>query len=366
MKTKVRYHDLDLLKVLAIFFVCIYHFWYGGYHFPNKIVNFLNDYTYPFLSVCVPLFFMVNGALILNRKGFDAKKHYKSLLHLTIQFFLWHAITTLVMGILAGYDFFALGKAHLLNLFFFHMPVDEIEVNHLWFIPALFCVYMLYPFYKAIFSQEDSDPNARTVLTVFLAFSYIFYFLIRDFDNFKSMSIYLRSFATHSLSGFQPLGSYLGLLSFYFLLGGLLQKYREKASKVPALVCVLMILIGLALSYATVYVKDIQKLKYDPVFDGYGTNGTLLCTLGIFLLAGKVNFRFLEKARLMPLIECISANTLSIYYTHWILGRLIEEAGFVPEGFLWNILHGLFLVLAGTLIGLLLKRIPILKYLAER
>ena len=364
MDTKVRHHNLDLLKVIAIFAVCIYHFWYGGYSFSSVAATFLNNYTYPFLSICVPMFFMVNGALLLDREGFNAKKHYQGLLRLVAQYFVWYALTTLIMGILAGYDFFALGKAHLLNVFFFQLPVEEIEVNHLWFIPALCCVYMLYPFYKAIFSQDNAD--SKLALKVFLIFIYVYNFLIHDFDNFKALFPHLRSIATYALNGFHPFAGYIATMSFYFLLGGILHKNREKLKKIRAFWGIPMILAGLCLAYATRYVTALTNPIFDIVFDAYNTNGTLLCALGTWLLAGKVNFSFLQKVKLLPLIRCISENTLTIFYTHWILGSLIRKFCTYPVGHLWNLLHGVLLVSVGTLLGLALKRIPLLKHLITR
>lgn len=366
MKTKVRYHDLDLLKALSIFAVCIYHFWYGGFVFESSVAQFIFDAGLPYLSSCVPLFFMVNGALLLNRDRFDSKKHYKGLLHMFLQYYVWYALTIVILGILFRYDFLAQGKAHLLNIFLFHMPVSEVPATHLWFIPALCCFYVIYPFFRSLFAQEKTDPNARMGLIVFMGMIYVFDFLFQDFDNFKIASDHLRSFATYALDGFYPFIGHMGTLMFYFLLGGIFHRYRDKTAKIPAILCVLMILVGLGLSYATVCVKYAHEIYYDPVFEGFGTHGTLLCTAGTFLLAGKVNYKFLEKVKLLPLIHAVGDNTMSIYYTHWILGYIIAEFITIPVGPVWNVLHALVLVAAGTVFGLVMKKVPVLKGLVAR
>ena len=174
------------------------------------------------------------------------------------------------------------------------------------------------------------------------------------------------SIATYALNGFHPFAGYIATMSFYFLLGGILHKNREKLKKIRAFWGIPMILAGLCLAYATRYVTALTNPIFDIVFDAYNTNGTLLCALGTWLLAGKVNFSFLQKVKLLPLIRCISENTLTIFYTHWILGSLIRKFCTYPVGHLWNLLHGVLLVSVGTLLGLALKRIPLLKHLITR
>ena len=85
-----------------------------------------------------------------------------------------------------------------------------------------------------------------------------------------------------------------------------------------------------------------------------------------FLLADKINFKFLEKVKLLPVIHSVGDNTMSIYYTHWIFGFIIAEFCTIPISPVWNVLHALLLVAAGTLFGLVMKKVPILKHLVAR
>ena len=72
MEKKSRYGYLDLLKLIAMVMVCMYHFsWiqHTGYVRPFPLKTLVLRYFRGFDAVCVPLFMMVNGALLLNGKS---------------------------------------------------------------------------------------------------------------------------------------------------------------------------------------------------------------------------------------------------------------------------------------------------------
>ena len=77
MAERKRYGYLDILKIIAMMCVCLYHYpWirHTGYVRPFPADVLALRYFGVFDAVCVPLFMMVNGALVLNRP-FNLKKH---------------------------------------------------------------------------------------------------------------------------------------------------------------------------------------------------------------------------------------------------------------------------------------------------
>lgn len=365
MKSR-RYQYLDLLKVIAIFFVCMYHFWHGSRQEAYGPAGFLQTYFHSVLSTCVPLFFAVNGALMLNRETFDAGKHYKKLLVLFLQYGIWHGITAVILGISAGLDFSAMHKHQLLNIFLFLETPEDVDLNHFWFIMTLFGMYLLYPFVRAFFEREQQSRDARISLLVLWAVTYLLYFFVHDFAVFKTVSPYLMQLNMDGFQSFGPFGVRMGTMLLYFLAGGALHRYRQKTGKVPAAVCVLMILSGLLLSYGIVTLMAWQGVEhYDIVFEGYNTTGTLLCTVGIFLLASRAEEKLPEKGAFLSVIQCIGRNTMTVYYTHWILGSVLLPVLPIGYGFFWNLLKSGLLVICGTLLGEGMRRIPVVKYLVH-
>lgn len=66
MALQKRQHGLDLIKVLGMYLVILYHVVYP--HMPDVVTaptlrGYLRYYLETFLGCCVPLFFMVSGAL---------------------------------------------------------------------------------------------------------------------------------------------------------------------------------------------------------------------------------------------------------------------------------------------------------------
>lgn len=87
MKERILY--LDNLKVIAIFCVVYTHFILLG-------TGWLDHFTDVITYIGCPIFFMVNGALVLNREGFNLKNHLRKILHIYLVFGCWKFIMVFV------------------------------------------------------------------------------------------------------------------------------------------------------------------------------------------------------------------------------------------------------------------------------
>lgn len=359
-----RYNYLDILKGIAIFLVCMYHFWYGSDYSSFALLDFLQEFLYPILSTCVPLFFTVNGALLLNKKTFDGKKHLKKIVVFFLQYCVWHGLTLIILGLCNQVDFSSFRKYQLINVFLFLGNIEGIKVNHFWFIPVFCCIYLLYPFFRELFQKEHLESNARVSLMGLLAVIYFCNFLVHDFEIFKSIFPCLNNLTLLPVTTFEPFNYQIGTMLVYFFTGGFLHKYLSQKEKISLAGSIFLVLAGLTLSYAAVCTKDrIGDVDYDCVFDGYNTTGTFLCTVGLFISAFKAEKYIPSEGGVLTVARTIGCNTMTVYYTHWFFGIIIEELIPMGYGFLWNIFHAGMLVVSGTLLGEILKRIPGLKYL---
>lgn len=96
LNDKIRYKYLDLLKCIGIYMVCFYHFNTLNFDFlQGNIKNYFYYFIKGIFSICVALFFMVNGALMLN-KELNLKKHIKKILKLIILTYIWGSIQLLI------------------------------------------------------------------------------------------------------------------------------------------------------------------------------------------------------------------------------------------------------------------------------
>ena len=106
---RTRDLSLDYLKCFAMFLVCQTHY----KHFSSGILdNLLGILS----SSGVPLFFMVNGALLMKKPLADSSRHYKKSLRLFTQGIIWKAITIAVMSVSWHKSAFANGIKPYLNL----------------------------------------------------------------------------------------------------------------------------------------------------------------------------------------------------------------------------------------------------------
>lgn len=368
MPTKTRYCYVDAIKTVAIFFVCSYHFWSGGDYVYSETMGasvVFHRFLAGVLSTCVPLFLVANGAVLLNRP-FDAKKHYKSLAVLVGQYTVWRGISILMMGRHIGYSFRMLSVQELINHFLLFQPIDGIDEVHLWFIPMLCCIYLLYPFYKKVFDEEGHDSNSRITLMVLMGVLVFFNFCSEDFPIYRMLLPQTKDLDVKSLEYFDPFFFFTGTMSLYFLVGGFLHKYREKVVKIPAWVCVLAILGGMTLLLIGWYIACTNwGHHYDNIFGSYDSTPTLLCVLGISVLALKAETLLTKHGKLAKLVNCIGSNTISVYYTHWMLGYFLLPHLPIPNGILGNFLKAALFVAFGTLFGEVLKRIPVLRKLVR-
>lgn len=91
-KRRILY--FDFIKMISIFLVCFYH---GhslqlNYLEEGSINVYLNNFLVSFASMGVPLFFIINGALML-RKDLDLKKHIKKTRKVFLLTITWIIIT---------------------------------------------------------------------------------------------------------------------------------------------------------------------------------------------------------------------------------------------------------------------------------
>ena len=150
---KKRHDFVDLLKAIAIIFVLFYHFSIMNIDFIHNedLICYLNYYLKSLLSTCVPIFFFVNGGLLLNKSSLDIKRHVIKTIKILILTILWGIITLLILSLIRqeNLSFIEIIK----GVYFLKMGY----INHLWFFQALFIIYIIYPL---LFSTMKSSIKA--------------------------------------------------------------------------------------------------------------------------------------------------------------------------------------------------------------
>ena len=99
---KQRFVSLDILKFVAISLVCSCHFLY---YRDTGVENFIAILA----CVGVPLFFMVNGALLMNRE-FDLSRHLKKTVSLLAVLMVWKILTPVLEQFILRLDLASIPK----------------------------------------------------------------------------------------------------------------------------------------------------------------------------------------------------------------------------------------------------------------
>lgn len=366
MDGRRRFGYLDLLKIIAMMCVCLYHYpliRHTAYVRPFPADVLALRYFRVFDAVCVPLLMMVNGALVLNRP-FRLKKHVMRCITLLAGVYIWYLIT-MVLGHAwkNGLGFVTANWAGILQSAQYLYEYGGISTSHLWFIHMLVAVYLLVPMIRAAIDSEDAQ--IRKGILFFLGALGVFAFLLQDIQHVRAAVPVLRRLDLTGLETVNPMRSMYGAMAVYFLLGGLLHRAHARILRVPAWVCAAMVLGGSVVLFAEWYLVTIrEEAMYDIVFGGYSCLPTLAMTAGLFIAAAKLEDRLhICGGRLGGLTCLIGRNTLAVYYLHWIMGLTVLSLVQVQGSFAVNLIKAAVMVLSCALLGEGIRRIPLLRCL---
>ena len=285
-----RYDYMDWLRVLSIFVVV-------GIHVVSKIINSTtpDDWIWHFANVfdaglrwCVPIFFMLSGALLLTRGKEESVGEFlrKRLSKVVIPLIFWSFIYTL-------YNIYELGESYTAYEILVQFLTDDIYY-HLWFLYIITGLYIMAPFLKLLVLHMDKK-TFQAFLLFWILFSSFLPFLPKFFDFEIALNAGL----------FQP---YIG----YFLLGAYLVLYPVPKKYLMPL-GVLAAMSYFVTLWGTYYLNMGMPVgEFDDFFYEHYRPNTLLITLFIF-----IGFQHMEK-KIKPnaLITRISTATFGIYVIH--------------------------------------------------
>ena len=364
LSNKKRYYSLDFIKTLAIFLVCFYHFSTMNINIleDGSLTSYITYYIYGFSSICVPLFFMVNGSLMLN-KGYKFNEHVKRLINLIILIFLWGAIQLLTYAIIEGDTYTIKGFIYgVLNW-------TRGRIDSLWFLQALICLYIIFPIVKEIYDKEDKTLLKYMLFTVGLAsFGLVFMNMCSNICQFSLGKVNIeRNFFNILVDPFNPFRGFRAYTLIYFIAGAILvNKIKENKFSISNFKIVLLLLLSLFLLFLCgVMMSFTGDRIYDTVFEGYSTIFTFIICVLVFIIVFRNEDR-LEK--IGPIIKLIGSNTLGIYLLQGMVGaylRPIYRQISFNENIILNIILAIVIMMICLSITLVLKQIPIIKRLFE-
>ena len=308
---------LDYLKAFGIILVICYHCSYIPF-------NFL--FIEGAYAMCVPIFFMVNGYLMLRK---ERSIHDMILKNgkLLVVLFSWAFISTAVSMFCYG-EWNSVGliqgcKVLFYRSVFFRNPYS----NHLWFLKVIFVLNLLNPIFYSFLNKKRQCLYLLIILGLCT---------VRFFD--KIVGVFTN-----------PLGKWWEAFAlFYYVLGYVLLsgKYLQRFVKINIVILILLILVAVILQWGynwvflDGYLSELNQAKKwitDVVWDGYKAPFIVCLTSLVVLLFQRIRWRGCR------FIQFIGQYSLAIYVMQSPIQRLWEMV--LPLGEWMNFIPSIRIVL---------------------
>ncbi len=288
--------------------------------------------------VSVPLFFMISGALLLDKgKDITVKELYqKRLPKQAVPFLVWSGVYILMRVMM--------GKA-VLSFTIFSNLLHEPAYYQFWFMYTLLGLYLILPLLQALMNTLDKQRKDYMLLLVAL-FSVIVPLLTR----------YIPFFAISSHVDLVLFEGYIG----YFLLGSYLKDYGRAVSAGKALglyaVGAVVTLVGACVEYF--YSVSAGIAYVGNVYQNYLLPGVVMSSTGLFLFFQ--NKKLVIRDKTVKMLTAVSGLSIGVYYIHMLVLTAAKYVWFKPSQNILLLLVSTVAIYGISLMGAwIISKIPI-------
>lgn len=286
---------ISFLRILATFSVIIIHVSgslvekFGEISmFDWNVANFFDSIS----RYSVPMFFMISGALLLN-KDYELMDFLKKRFGKIIPPFL---IWSLIYSLLNRYIF----KNELFNIVKIVKDIFYGSEYHLWFIYALLGVYLVTPIIRKWIKQA-SEKEILYVLIIWL------FTLVLTIPKLK---IYFPKIDLTYFSGF------IG----YFILGYYLSLFQFKK-----VLSIFLIVFGATITIVGTYYFTFKNAKLYYYFYEYLCLNTFMVSSGVFMLFKNIRS---SNPKVIHFVGHLNQACFGIYLMHPLALQIFDLMGF--------------------------------------
>lgn len=280
--SKKREYTFDVLRVIAMIMVIIVHVsnLYSRYYGLISNSSYLFSLIFNTISrISVPLFFMISGALLLDR-DFNKNKYLKRIFRFLMVIVVWD-----IIYLLWEYYFFGTTYNKLYTL------ALEPFRSHLWFLYTIIVLYIIQPILKKILDNLNSKQ--KMVL-------FIIWFLLGTFTMFFS-----------NITEYYTTICYIG----YFILGKYLYDFISKNDLSSYnFVFIIMILLSFIASIFLNYSASVRLNMFYNSFFAYRTPYIMMASILFFILI----YNIVHGRNHNKFIMVLSDLSFGVYLIHGI------------------------------------------------
>lgn len=280
--SKNREYTFDVLRVIAMIMVIIIHVsnLYSRYYGLISNSSYLISLIFNTISrISVPIFFMISGALLLDRK-FNKDKYLKRVFRFLIVIIVWD-----IIYLIWEYLFFGTTYSKFYTLLF--QPFR----SHLWFLYTIIALYIVQPILKYLLDKMNSMHKM---------IAFIIWFLLGALTMFLPV-----------LTEYYLIICYVG----YFIIGKYLYDFILKLdfSKYNLIIGLMIILCFIASVFLN-YSASIRLNMFYNSFFAYRTPYIILASILFFILI----FSLVHNKEHNKIVMILSDLSFGVYLIHGI------------------------------------------------
>lgn len=307
--SRQRLPGLDLIKVLALYFVVLYHLTFRNVPdiYAGRLADYVEYTLSTLMSVCVPLLFTVSGALAL-RKPVDLRHNLRRSAQVLILAVIWTFLSLVVVLAL---------RQERLSAGEFLSVASSLKVGyiqHLWYMPTFFFLCLMTPVLQSL--REKAPSVYRYGLAILMVYTFG-NLLLSDLEYLlRWITGHLGYTGNREFFWYTDFfGSHYWYAFIYYALGAWLMDHREALRRHRKAAVAAIPLCTACLTLFALARCHVRGVMFDPVFNNYGSVFTLVLTASVAVL--------LLDLQPGPFLCCcsksISSCSLGIYLIHWLL-----------------------------------------------
>lgn len=334
---------LSVLSAIAVVFThtneCFWTFSTESYWISATVIECL-------MSFCVPVFFMVSGATLIDyRDRYDTKTFFKKRIFRTLIPYITWCYIGMIYNLCTG----AMSIEEVTPLKLLTTVIACESVPIFWFFPVLFGIYLCIPLFAAVEKNLRKSVFTYLVVASFIVNSLIpFIRMIFNLDFVWPLSVQVAS-------------SYL----LYVLVGYLLSHYEISIKwEIFIYVCGL---VGLLTQIIVTYFTSIEAGDIITLYKGFESIECIVYSVAVFLLFKRIGLATM-KGGFEKVITFLGSYTLGIYLTHYfVMGELRKVCELylnIPyTSFIYRLGAPFIIIPICVLFIWIVRKIPILRYI---
>lgn len=256
--------------------------------------------------MCVPLFFMISGHLLLGRKIILGEFFAKRVVKIVIPFLTWSVLYLLWHKYYSGSQISLLGAIRSL--------INGSASYHLWFFYAIIGLYLFVPIISWLL---DSDTRKRANYFI------VFWLIAASLIPFSDMVLNdVTGCEVKTALDLTMFGGYSGYMVIGYLVGRI---SMTRTAKWTAVIFVVIGILGTIVGTSILSSKSGGLVEY---FYGNTTPNILVASVGGFLLLRQLGHLVGNSGIAAPVLSKLSSISLGVYLVHPVILDLIRSGYF--------------------------------------